>query len=253
VTYRNTVDLATYFMGTHRLIWGDNERQTVGELEPEFIDGLEYKTVVYDVEPMEGEITGEIRVIYGESRRSLDQALETTLKVNMTTVTDKSQIEVIKVTYDIVRKEFVVEVENTGEVDTFVDIELIDVVVAGERFNFGADKVVFIKAGEKKKVRVKVELEEEDYEDNEEVKLVARYGEREQNLVRRLPPTGYKTLAVEYKRPEFVGYAIAGGVVILILLFLIILLKRRKKKCKNCKHMNKRSRKYCEKCGSELK
>ncbi len=251
VTFRNNVDLATYFLGTYRLSWGDGEIQTVGEVEPVFMDGLEYRTLVYDVEPMFGDITADIYVIYGESKRSLEYIIDISMIVNLTEVMDNSEIEIVSVVYDKVRKEFIIEIKNIGEVDTYVDLELVDIVIAGERFSFGSDKVVFIKKGEKKKIRVKVDLEEEDYEDNEEVLVVAYYGEREQNLVK----VKRGRFVVGYRGIEYLIYTLAPVIIVLFIILIIIflLIKRRKKKCPACKHKNPAKRRYCEKCGAELK
>ena len=251
ITFRNNVDLATYFLGTYRLSWGDGERQTVGDIEPIFIDGLEYRTVVYDVGPMFGDITANIYVIYGDSKRSLENVIEITMKINVTKVTDNSEIRIVGVVYDKVRKEFIIEVENIGNVDTYVDLELVDIVIAGEKFTFGSDKVTLIKKGEKKKIRIKVELDEEDYEDNNKISVVAHYGERPQNLVKILRGE----FEVTYRGVEYIIYSLAPVILVLLILIIIILvlIKRRQKKCPSCKHKNPAGRRYCEKCGAELK
>lgn len=251
ITFRNNVDLATYLLGTYKLLWGDGEVQTVGDLEATFMDGLEYRTMVYDVDPMFGDISGDIYVIFGDSKRSLEYVIDMTMKVEVSEVTDNSQIEIVSVVYDKVRKEFIIEVKNVGDVDTYVDLQLVDVVVAGERFTFGSEKILHLKKGEKKKVRVKVELEEEDFEDNEVVHIVAYYGEREQNLVK----VKRVDFEVAYRGIEYIIYTYAVPVVIVLFVLLLVffLFIKRKKKCPNCKHKNPTRRKYCEKCGTQLK
>ena len=250
VTFRNNAELATYFIGTYKLSWGDGERQTVGDSEAIFIDGDEYRTITYDVGAMYGDITGEIYVIYGESGGSLENVIELTLKLNITEVKDNSDIVIRQVMYDKVRREFIVEVENVGDVDTYVDLELVDIIIAGEKFTFGTDKVVHIKSGEKKNLRIKVDLEEVDFEDNEKIRIVAWYGERENNLVLRKEDT----YVVSYRG---VGYLIYSAwpviVVILLLIILWFIIFMRKKVCPSCKHKNPRRRRYCEKCGADLR
>lgn len=251
VTYRNNVDLGTYFLGTYRITWGDGEVQTRGEFEPIFIDGLEYRTVVHDVDPMIGDISANIHAIFGDSLRSLEYVLDVDMIVEVSEVSDNSQIEIVSVIYDKTRGQFVIEVKNIGDVDTYVDLQLEDIIIAGDKFNFGSDKVVFLKKGETKKIRIKVDLIEEDFEDNEKISIVAYYGEREQNLVKMLRAK----YEVGFKGVGYIIFYIVGGIVIiLIIIFLIFfLLGRKKKKCPNCKHKNPARRHYCEKCGTELK
>lgn len=247
VTLRNTVDLAAYFMGTYRLSWEGGGLQTRGESEPIYIDGLEYKTVVHgDLEPMTGDITGEIRVIYGESKGSLEFSIDQIMIINVSEVADNSKIRIISVTYNKLRNEFIIEIENIGDVDTYVDLELVDIIIAGERFTYGSDKVTHIKAGEKKKIRIKVDLEDVDFEDNEKVRVVVRYGEREQALVKSMD----ETLEVVYEVPNYIVYGVAAAIILLI---LFLLAKIRKKKCRSCKHKNPSGRRYCKKCGADLK
>jgi len=98
---------------------------------------------------------------------------------------------------------------------------------------------------------VKVELEEVDFEDNEEIIIVTRYGEREQNLVR----SDTDRFVVVYQGVEQLIYAYAIPIVIVIalLIFFFFILARRRKKCPHCKHRNRRRSKYCEKCGARLR
>ena len=251
VTYRNNVDLGTYFLGTYRITDGDGTVQTRGEFEPIFIDGLEYRTVVHDVDPMTGDITARISTVFGDSLRSLEYLLEAEMTVDVIEVLDGSQIEIVSVTYDKTRGQFIVEVKNIGEVDTYVDIQLEDIVIAGDEFNFGSDKVVFLKKGETKKIRINVDLEEEDFEDNERISVVAYYGEREQNLVKILRAE----YEVAFRGVGMIIFYVVGGIVIILILILLFffLIGRRRKKCPNCKHKNPARRHYCEKCGTELK
>ena len=77
VTLRNMEDTATYFKGTYTVTSGE-QLQTVGDVDPVFIEGLDIKTVVYDLDPIVGDqdIKAKVYVIYGESRGALERVLE---------------------------------------------------------------------------------------------------------------------------------------------------------------------------------
>ena len=111
--------------------------------------------------------------------------------------------------------------------------------------------MIFLRKGEKKKIRINVELIDDDLLDNEKITVVAYYGEREQNLVKILR----EEYEVVFRGAEFIIFYVIGGIVItIILIFLILfLLGRRRKKCPNCNHKNPSRRRYCEKCGTELR
>jgi hypothetical protein len=91
ITYKNNADVATYFKGSYTLAEGDRE-QTFGDLEPLFIDANKYKTVVYDVEPIEGDATLDVYTIFGESKNSLEFALTGEFPITMIDMDDEAKI-----------------------------------------------------------------------------------------------------------------------------------------------------------------
>ena len=247
VTLRNKADVDGYFLGSYRLTWGDGERQTIGDREPIFIAGGEYKTVVYDVSKMTGNITVIYRVVFGESKRSLESSIEGTMSVEVAGVSDNSQIRINWVKYDTIKKMFLIEVENIGDVDTYVDLELVDIMIAGEKFTFSAEKTTLLKKGEKKTIRIRVDLDEEDFPDNLKVFVNAYYGQREQALVKLV--SDYYDVSYMGAESLLIEYSWTLAVVAAAIIFLLL---RRKKKCPNCKTRNNRDRTYCIKCGTRL-
>ena len=107
-----------------------------------------------------------------------------------------------------------------------MDIELIDLSIAGEKTSYGLDKVVSLASGKKKNLRIKIsDFEKEDVEDNERVKVRAYYGERETSLVKVLE--GNFDLVL--RRADYVFY---GLIFVIIILLGLISWKRKKKKRK---------------------
>ncbi|MBS3130918.1 hypothetical protein J4212_00640 [Candidatus Woesearchaeota archaeon] len=224
-TLRNTVDQAIYFIGTYSLTGADGNRQTVGDIGANFIDGNQVKTLVYDVDALpEGKISADVFVIYGESPGSLEKEIRLSMDAESVRVLDECQIAINDVSFNKRSRNFAVDVENTAQVDCYVDIEIVNLMVAGQRRDAAMDGVALIKKGDTKGLKVKVEdMEEEDLADNELVKIRAFYGERETGLIKVLEGT----FELLIKAGDFLFYTLL--VVILIFLTLIIW-KRRKKK-----------------------
>jgi hypothetical protein len=233
VTYRNTQEQAVYFKGTYSLTGSDGSRQTVGDINAVFIDGNSLKTVVYDVEPLaEGDIIAEVYTIYGESRNSLEKELRETFcpscarQVQIIEIMDNCKITVTGLTYDKQANYFYVRTVNQGDVDCFANVELTDVMIAGERNTFALAEIAEIKAGNTEDLRIKATLEDADIEDNEYIHVKAYYGERQDRLVRIFEGDFLLTL----KKFDIVFWSL---LIVIIILILLILLRRRKEKKKN--------------------
>jgi len=149
-----------------------------------------------------------------------------------------------------------IEIINIGDVDVFVDLEILDLLINDEIVTFGSDEIVFIKKGESKFVEVTVNMDEEDLTNNPRIRVRAYYGERERNLVKVIEGefeygyTGFGYVAGEFLKgigKNIILYMPA--IIILILLFLILGMK---KKCPHCKEINNLRAKHCKKCGAEI-
>jgi hypothetical protein len=226
VTIKNTEDQATYFIGTYTLTDSDGKKQTVGDIGANFIDGNELKTLVYDVEKMsEGTIKVDVFIIYGESKGSLEKEIRKTMEVQTVRVLDECEIKINEISFNKRKKYFYVNVENIGEVECYVDIELIDVLVAGEKNIFGLEDIAYLDIEKNKKLRIKAELEEEDLEDNKNIRLKAYYGERKNSLVKVFEGTFELIL----KGVDYLFYSLLGLIIILIVLILWKRYKTKKK------------------------
>ncbi|MBD3164477.1 hypothetical protein GF323_04705 [Candidatus Woesearchaeota archaeon] len=246
ITYRNNADVVTYFKGSYTLIEGDNE-QSFGDLEPVFIAANSFKTVVYDVEPLladEAEL--DYYTIYGESKNSLEFVLDGVIGVSTIEIQDDTKIQYDNVYYDKLKERFVVIIENIGKKKVYVDTEIIDIIIQGERITLSSEGVISIEPGKKGKAYLPVEMDEEDIEDNPTITVRSYYGERENALVKIIE--GRFDLVI--KEATLLTYLLTALIIILVILVLITLTK---KKCPNCGHKNLRNRKKCKKCGVSLK
>ncbi|MFH0874688.1 MAG: hypothetical protein V1859_02035 [archaeon] len=254
VTYQNKVALSSYLKGTVTLRYG-GETQTVGDVDSIFIDKNEYKTIIYDVDPInEANISADIFTIYGEAKKSLEYNLRKTINVETVSISDNAKIEIVGVYYDKKKGQIIVVVKNTGEVDAFVDVEIYDILINDELQTIGTENVAFLKVGETKRLIIPAVLDETDIENNKKVKLHAYYGEREQSLI--------SVLSGEYDLQEAgfdLGSALsdAGSLAltyapVLIILILLLLILGMKKKCPDCKEINNLRAKRCKKCGKEI-
>jgi len=256
VTYTNNVDLATYFKSTITIRNANGETlAVVGDKDVIFIDGRETKTVVYTVDLSEAEragsldnLTGEIYTIYGESKTSLENALRGTFKIEMITVMDDTDIEIIDLVYDKGSGKFLITVENTGTSDAYVSLEIIDLWVNDGYLTVASDGVEKIAPGKRKVITIEVDLADEDLQNEKNAKITvhAVYGARKYALVK----SKYKDFELKFKE-AFIWWYIP--VIIIIILLLILFFMRRRKQCPRCRTMNKRSAKHCKKCRHEFK
>ena len=224
ISIRNTEDQAVYFKGTYSLTDSAGFTQRVGDISPIFLDGNELKTITYEVEPMaEGKIIGEVYIIYGESKGSMEKVIDITFEIETVEILDECDIKINSLVYDKRGKRFYVEIENIADVTCYADVELVDVLLDGELKNLGSVDIVEIKPGKKAKSRIKAALEEEDIEDNEIIKGKVHYGERKNALIK------IKEFQFELVL-KGIDYWTFTLILIIIILLILIYLKRRKKK-----------------------
>lgn len=223
VRIKNNAEVISYFLGTYTVSSGD-QTQTVGDIEPIFIDGDDYKTVVYDLEPIVGDedIRAEVFITFGESKNALERVLQGEIQVERVDVLDDSAISIDKAVYNKGRERFEITVSNIGEEEVYVDTEVVDLLVLDQRQTYGADEVISIRKGGSKKSYIRVILEDEDIEDNPRVRVRAFYGAQEDLLVKAIEAE----LELRVKTFNLTTYL--PVVIILILIFLIW--RRMKKK-----------------------
>lgn len=242
VTYRNAANIGTFIKGTITLN-ADGQQIVVGDQEPIFIDKNQYKTITYEVDIEANNISAQVYTLFGEGRRSLENVLQGTVQVSIIEILDNSRINITKVYYDKNKKEFIIEIQNIGDVDVYVNAEILDLLVNGEYIILSSTETILLKPGEKTKLKIPVELSENDIKNNPTIKVKAYYGERENNLVKTI----YGEFEYREKTIDYVTY-----ILIFLVVLLLLLLVFGRKKCKNCETKNLRTRKKCKKCGHDL-
>ena len=224
VSIRNTEDQAVYFKGTYSLTDSAGFKQTVGDISPIFLDENELKTMTYEVEPMtEGNITGDVYIIYGESRKSMEKVIDTTFEIGTVEILDECDIKINNLVYDKRKKTFYIELENVADVTCYADVELVDILLDGELKNIGSEDIVEIQPGKKAKSKIKAKLEEEDIDENEIIKGKVHYGERKNALIK------IKEFQFELVLKGF-DYWTFTLILVIIALLILIYLKRKEKK-----------------------
>jgi hypothetical protein len=250
VTYKNMVDLATYFKSTITVQDGQGQK-LLGDQEPIFIDAQEYKTVVYttasDGTPFSlqsGNATAQVFTIYGEGKKSLEFTIEKSLNIETITLLDKADIEIRDAVYNTQKKQFEIQLESTGETDAYARVELIEVMINDAPTTIGNEGVVLIKKGGSVWVPVKAVLTDVDIAANPEILVQAYFGERETALVKLKSGR----FAMKEKAGDYILYILIAAVIALIILFLLT----RKKRCPKCGTRNKKKATHCKKCGTPL-
>jgi len=246
VTYKNNVDVPTYVKGTITIKAGD-ETKKVGDIEPVFIDGLELKTIVYDIElPNVENIKASVYSLFGESRRSLEFLIEGTFDVTLINVLDECSLNLEKITYYKSKHKFRISVENEADIDCYADAELYDIIVNGEKTTIGMDSVKLIKAGKKENLEIEAELSDEDLKENEYVNVAVYYGQRKDSLT--------KVVKAKLKLAVSLIYSsiIIVWLIVVILIIALMIAFIRMKKCPACNHRNPIRSRNCRKCGARL-
>lgn len=191
VVLHNTKDQAAYFKGTYTITSPDGTKIIVGDSEPVFIEPNSYKTVTYLVDNFADESTIGAYIIYGESKNSLEYVINEQYciscqnKISKIDVIDKCNLNMTSLTYNLPRKLFYAEVQNTAPVECYANIQLIDVLVAAEKTTYHLSDVALLQPGETKVLRIKGQLEKEDLQDNPFINVEMFYGQRQNNLIKK--------------------------------------------------------------------
>lgn len=226
VTYRNNADIVTYLKGTITLTSDTGDSKRVGDIEPVFIEANDVKTIVYPDIGINGEsFTAKVFTIFGESKKSLEYAIDATYKVEVVNIIDKCEVELKRTIYHMAKKMFYIEVANTGQYDCYVDSEIIDVLIADEPTTLGFEGTMSLKVGETKQMAIPAELTDYDIGKNRFINVIAYYGERSDSLTKMVKGK----IELLLKKLDVVFYGALVTVVVLILILFFIVIKRRRK------------------------
>jgi len=252
VTYRNFAPVSTYFLPISMRVTDGQSSSIVDIIDviPTFIDGNDFKTVIYPLLDGDGEridLFGdnkslELSVIYGESPKALEQTLETVVPLSEISVIDGAELDIVDVSFSARNSRFLIKVRNIGDVDVYATAEIVELIVDGESLIFGTDQIISLRPGKSGTISVDTTMEEEDIPFNEKIRVKVLYGERENSLIK------VKEGLFDFKY-ESVDLML---IILIILIILLLLLFFITKKCKHCKKKNPYFRKKCKKCGHKL-
>ncbi|MDA3836632.1 MAG: hypothetical protein PF542_03340 [Nanoarchaeota archaeon] len=226
VTYKSASNTQAYLKGTIT-IRDNGERITLGDAEAIFVSPGSYKTLTYDVQldSYDG-LVAEIFTLYGESKTSLDRAIDAEVEISVVDIIDDCEIDVSKVVYNKQKGQFQVVVKNIADVACWVDLSLDDVLIGYEERTLASDRAERIAPGKDFTFLISEDMADGDLEDNTFVDLTARYGEKETGLVKIF--TGRFELRVSTL--STVTYTMIGAASAGLIFFFLFALRRRKEK-----------------------
>ncbi|MDP3698490.1 MAG: hypothetical protein Q8R47_02790 [Nanoarchaeota archaeon] len=226
VTYRNTGNAYALVQAlSHRILSDGDHVAEVGDEKPLQLNPDDTVTVLYGVDLLQfldTEITVESTVVYGQSAASLTRLfIKKAIPVETISIDDSSQISIEKTEYNQGKKRFEIIIKNVGEKDVYVDVELLDLIIDGEKSTLGSEPQK-IDPGKTTAFIIKVSLEAADFEENKDITVRARYGEREGILI--------KTIVQEFELQFTESSYKPLLLLVIIAILLLMLLKRRKKR-----------------------
>lgn len=249
VTYRNNVAIGAYLRGTITVRDGA-QIKTLADEESFFIDGGEFKTIIYDSLTNgnsftidDDQATAQIFALFGEAPNALEYQLEKSLEISFIDVLDDSNLEIKSVEYNKALNRFEITVENIGEVDLYANGEIYDLIVNDEEGTYASGDTVSLSPGKSGVLHVNVEMIEADFLDNTAIFSRVFYGERSSALIK---------VATAENPLVFTSANVVVIIVIVIIILLILLLLFIKKKCKHCKTKNALYKTKCKKCKQRL-
>ena len=226
ITYRSNSNMPAYFKGTITLLTSSGNLK-VGDLDYIFIAPEEFKTVVYQgVDISDEKLSADVFVIYGESPSALDRILQGRYDVDIVNVLDRCKLNITRLRYNVQEKAFVIKLKNRGDVGCWANVELKDVVINRLKQTLGTETSEEIRQGRSKKIFIYEILTESDLDDNDFVRVISYYGEKEDSLVN----SEDKRFELQYQRFNLLTYIIFILIfIILIFIIFLIIAKRREK------------------------
>lgn len=235
VTYENPSLITAFFIASHT-ITADGSAFSIGDEDPQMIPGGQQKTFLYDLDVTGEDISVDSFVVYGDYPKSLEYSYtQSFTDIPFIRIADYAELDITKVVYDKLDDAFYITLHNPGDVPTYANVELVDIIVDGLPTTLGTLKVALLEPGASKQVYVRAKLTSLDILENENVLVRASYGQREEVLFKQeeasLP---LKTRLIKE------SYFVAAGAVLILAILIFFLLKRKKTyECDRCGHIIK--------------
>ncbi len=233
VTFRNTGEIYTYVQTLkHDLIVNGASVASASDESVFFLNDKDRSTQTYDVnlnDYLKEKITVKSDVLYGESSSQLTFLLSAENDLTVISEDDNSEIDITNLVYNTRAKRFEVTIANIGTVGAFVDPQVEDVLIAGQKVTAGGE-LQHLDAGEDSVFNIPLEMVDEDIKDNPSITVHARYGEREDGLIK----SKIAVLKLELKSSS--SMTIVWVIVIIVILWLFFLVRKKKKEDQHHKH-----------------
>ncbi len=226
ITYKNIGNVFTFVQAlSHRIASDGIVVAEVGDEKAVQLNQGDEVTVLYDVDLssyVDTELTVESSVVFGQTLSSLTKLfIKKDIPVEISTVDDSSEISFEEAGYNKNTQNFEITIRNIGKEKVYVDIDLLDIIIAEEKHMLGAETQK-IDPGETMLFKVKAILEPEDFDKNSIFAVRARYGQREGILVK----TVIKEFELKFTENSYKPLMF----LIIVVILLFMLLKHRKKK-----------------------
>jgi len=225
VTFENTGDVFAYVQSLSHAFKVDGfEVGRVGDEEAFFLSDGDVITLTYDADLigyLDDVVLVESKVIFGDTLDSLDRSFSKETIMDTVTVEDNSRIRISKVLYNTKTKRFEVTVDNIGERDAYVKAELKDMLINDEKATMVSEQQEIYR-GDSSVFKIKVVLDEVDIADNPSVTVSARYGEREDSLIK----SATEEFPLVLTGTDWLFVMIVGGIVVVVLFLLFLIFRR---------------------------
>jgi len=227
VTYQNIGNVYTMVQAlSHTIKSNDVVVENIGDENAFFLQENDFKTIIYDVDLtpyLDTEISVDSVVTFGESEVSLTKLfILNEIKVNIVSSEDQSSINIEDVVYNRNTGRFEITLKNTGKKAVYADVEIIDLFIGDEKTTLGGEQQKIL-PNQKGMFKIKADLQETDFEDNNKVAVEARYGEREDVLLKTVKKQ------FDFKLKTFDYQLITLIAIVIIIIALVVKIKKRKR------------------------
>ncbi len=250
-TYKNKGNMPGYLMSNIHIKADDKEVLVISDSKPVLIEPNQEMTIPYKADLSDyvnANLTADFYTMYGDGAKIMDKyvlaegavAPPKNMKIGIVHINDKSKVEFVDITYNKALKRFFVRVKNTGEVNAYVDVHLLSVVVDGIKKDLFYGEQKRILPGETKTLMIKADLSPADILDNEEINVLVLYGQEKNILLNKIKTTSeLKVVSGNMLTGAFamkIGNVSVGVLVIALLvagIFSFIFYKRVKRKAED--------------------
>ena len=247
ITYKNDGEIGLFELTTFRVLHDGTEIASGGDENVKFIGAGETTVSHYNIDIpadlLSKNLTVEIFASYGDSPNNLDSYLTNkgkfgpplTLPLLVKSVSDRSQLDIISLTYYKPHKRIGVKVGNIGTVGTWFMVKIPSIKIHGVESALQSD-VRFVPAGESKEVYMGADLDEFDLVDDSSLVVVVDFGEKRDLLVKsvekRMKMNVVSTPPILGFFLSTTGMTVIGIMITVMIIIVLIWLSKGRKKIK---------------------